>query len=104
MESHPDAFVADAGRWASWSAGGRAAAWCHMRPRGARYLRARGYRFVTLEEALADPAYDTPDEYVGPTGISWLHRWRRTLQLEDRLRDEPDPPKWLLQTYGGLGG
>ena len=36
---------------------------------------ARGYSFVTLEEALEDPAYRRPNEYVGPAGITWLHRW-----------------------------
>ncbi len=38
-------------------------------------MRRRGYRFVTLEEALADPAYRSEDGYVGPRGPSWLHRW-----------------------------
>jgi peptidoglycan/xylan/chitin deacetylase (PgdA/CDA1 family) len=37
-------------------------------------LAAEGARFVTLEEALADPVYALPDAYVGPAGISWLHR------------------------------
>jgi peptidoglycan/xylan/chitin deacetylase (PgdA/CDA1 family) len=62
-------------------------------------LRARGYRFVTLEEALADPAYRTEDRYVGRFGISWLHRWRYGLGLPNRLRDEPDPPEWILEAY-----
>lgn len=62
-------------------------------------VEARGYRIVALEEALKDPAYATPDEYVGPWGISWLHRWSAALQLPLRLRDEPDPPKWVLDLY-----
>lgn len=62
-------------------------------------LEARGYRVVGLEEALKDPAYATPDEYVGPWGISWLHRWSFALKLPLRLRDEPDPPKWVLDLY-----
>ena len=28
-------------------------------------LRKRGYRFITLQEALSDPAYSMPDTYVG---------------------------------------
>jgi peptidoglycan-N-acetylglucosamine deacetylase len=60
-------------------------------------ISARGYRFVTLEEALKDPAYATPDEYVGPWGISWLHRWTVSLGMPLRLREEPDPPGWVLQ-------
>jgi peptidoglycan/xylan/chitin deacetylase (PgdA/CDA1 family) len=60
-------------------------------------IEARGYRFVTLEEAMRDPAYATPDEYVGAWGISWLHRWTVSLGLPVRLRDEPDPPSWVLE-------
>jgi len=52
-------------------------------------LRARGYTFVTLEEALADPVYRQPDPYVGPWGISWLHRWA------DAIEWEADAPEWV---------
>ncbi|GAB5533986.1 MAG: polysaccharide deacetylase family protein [Rubricoccaceae bacterium] len=52
-------------------------------------LRARGYTFVPLEEALADPVYRQPDPYVGPWGISWLHRWA------DAIAWEPDAPEWV---------
>lgn len=37
-------------------------------------LRAEGARFVTLEQALADPIYRLPDDYAGPRGLSWLYR------------------------------
>lgn len=67
-------------------------------------LRERGYRFVPLARAVADPAYATPDAYAGPAGISWLHRWRVGLGLPDRLRDEPDPPAWALDRYRELAG
>lgn len=43
----------------------------------ALYAR-RGYRFVTLAEALADPAYRERDGYVGPHGVSWLIRWEHS--------------------------
>jgi peptidoglycan/xylan/chitin deacetylase (PgdA/CDA1 family) len=59
-------------------------------------IEARGYRFVTLDEAMRDPAYETPDAYVGTTGPSWLHRWRIARHLPSRLQDEPDPPQWIL--------
>jgi peptidoglycan/xylan/chitin deacetylase (PgdA/CDA1 family) len=64
-------------------------------------IKRRGYRFVTLEDALADPAYATPDDYVGRSGPSWLHRWRVALALPRRT-DEPDPPAWVLQRYAEL--
>lgn len=54
----------------------------HANELGADYLddvialyRDRGYRFVTLEQALADPAYRERDGFVGPVGVSWLQRW-----------------------------
>ena len=54
----------------------------------------RGYHFVTLAEAMADPLYGRPDPYVGPRGTSWLHRWRRA-DLPTDVRWEPEPPEWI---------
>ncbi len=59
-------------------------------------IERRGYRFVTLSEAMKDPAYKTPDQFVGTSGPSWLHRWRVAKNLPDRMRDEPDPPQWVV--------
>ena len=56
----------------------------------------RGYRWVTLGEAVKDAAYATPDEYVGKSGPSWLHRWRVAKSLPSRVAGEPDPPQWIL--------
>jgi peptidoglycan/xylan/chitin deacetylase (PgdA/CDA1 family) len=41
-------------------------------------LRKRGYRFITLEDALSDEAYGMPDTYVGEEGTGWLERWAIT--------------------------
>ena len=41
-------------------------------------LRKRGYRFITLEDALSDPVYSLPDAYVGEEGTSWLDHWAIT--------------------------
>ena len=46
--------------------------------RVAAMLARRGYRFVPLEDALADEAYASPDRFTGAAGISWLHRWALT--------------------------
>jgi peptidoglycan-N-acetylglucosamine deacetylase len=59
----------------------------------ALYL-ARGYRFVTLEEALSDPIYQHRDTYVRANGISWLHRWTSTEGKP--IRWEPEPPAWIV--------
>lgn len=59
-------------------------------------IEKRGYRFVTLSEAMKDPAYASPEEYVGKFGPSWLHRWRVAKQMPWKMADEPDPPKWVV--------
>jgi peptidoglycan/xylan/chitin deacetylase (PgdA/CDA1 family) len=64
-----------------------------------RRLKARGYSWISLSDALRDEAYNTRDGYVGPSGPSWLHRWRVTLGKPDRLRDEPDPPEWVMRAF-----
>lgn len=60
-------------------------------------FRSRGYRFVTLAAALADPAYQTPEGYAGRKGFSWLHRWSNTKGRAPK--DEPDPPDWVTKAF-----
>ena len=66
----------------------------------AAMIRKRGYRFVTLEEALKDEAYRLPDTYVGPAGISWIHRWALARGREWVLLDEPRVPDFVLKASG----
>ncbi len=61
-------------------------------------LEQRGYAFISLATAVRDPAYATPAAFT-VHGLSWLHRWRATLGKPSRLRDEPDPPRWILDAY-----
>lgn len=61
--------------------------------------KRRGYRFVSLDEAMRDPAYARGAEgYNGRYGPSWLHRWA---MAEKRPKDfyagEPVVPKWVMQ-------
>ena len=60
-------------------------------------LRRRGYSFVTLSKALADPAYSSPDGYVGRNGFSWIHRWSTTKGMIPK--GEPDPPDWVAKAF-----
>ncbi len=63
-------------------------------------IRARGYEFVTLEEALEDDAYETADEYVGPSGITWLHRWALTEGRRGAFfAGEPEAPPFVQEVY-----
>jgi beta-lactamase regulating signal transducer with metallopeptidase domain len=50
-------------------------------------IKNRGYRFVSMDEALKDEAYQTPETFTGESGISWFDRW--ALTQKKRLRDEP---------------
>ena len=60
-------------------------------------LAERGYAFISLEEALADPVYARPiDGYTGKGGITWLHRWAITAGLDPAIfRGEPEVPAWV---------
>jgi len=62
-------------------------------------LKQRGYRFVTLDEAAKDHAYGRRDGFVGKSGPSWIHRWAITMGQPNHLRDEPDPPSWIVDLY-----
>ena len=60
-------------------------------------LRGRGYRFVPVAEALADPAYAREDAYVGPRGLSWLQRW--ALADGVPVGDEPREAPWVAEAF-----
>lgn len=63
-------------------------------------LKARGYRFVSLDEALKDPVYALPENWVRKNGISWLHRWTQGQGRKPRWED--DPPDWIVTAYKAL--
>jgi peptidoglycan/xylan/chitin deacetylase (PgdA/CDA1 family) len=57
-------------------------------------LRKRGYRFITLEDALGDQAYSLPDTYVGEEGSGWLEHWAIT---QGRIpQGAPSMPQWVI--------
>jgi peptidoglycan/xylan/chitin deacetylase (PgdA/CDA1 family) len=67
----------------------------------AALLRKRGYRFVTLQAAVSDSAYQSPDTFIGAGGISWIHRWTLTkLGRSGVLPDEPEVPSWVMRAAG----
>jgi hypothetical protein len=61
-------------------------------------FRRRGYVFVPLDTALADPVYQSPEDYVGRGGFSWIHRWSRTKGMAPK--GEPEPPAWVTSAFG----
>jgi peptidoglycan/xylan/chitin deacetylase (PgdA/CDA1 family) len=63
----------------------------------ARTLERRAYMFVPLEQATADPAYQSADTFVGPGGPSWIHRWALTAGKRRPFFDgEPEVPEWIV--------
>jgi peptidoglycan/xylan/chitin deacetylase (PgdA/CDA1 family) len=66
----------------------------------AKMLKRRGYKFVTLENALTDEAYKLPDNFVRKAGISWLHRWALDKGREFVLPDEPKVPEFVMKAAG----
>jgi peptidoglycan-N-acetylglucosamine deacetylase len=58
-------------------------------------LKKRGYQFVSLEKALRDPAYRLPNNYAGPGGFSWIHRWSITKGMPKK--GEPEPADWVVR-------
>jgi ketosteroid isomerase-like protein len=63
-------------------------------------LEDRGYRFVGLSEAVSDPAYDRPDTYVGPRGLSWIQRW--ALAADVHVPDEPREAEWVAEALHAI--
>jgi peptidoglycan/xylan/chitin deacetylase (PgdA/CDA1 family) len=58
-------------------------------------LRKRGYRFITLEEALGDSAYSLPDTYVGEEGMGWIEHWAITRGKVPQ--GAPVFPQWVIE-------
>ena len=57
-------------------------------------LRRRGYRFITLQDALSDSAYSLPDTFVGEEGTGWLDHWAITQGKVPQ--GAPVFPQWVI--------
>lgn len=57
---------------------------------------ARGYGFVTLDEAMSDPAYQTKVTYTSKSGPTWLWRWLKSKGMNVSFENEPEPPQWVV--------
>ena len=69
-------------------------------PQLASMMRGRGYRFVTLDEALRDRAYGTPDRWTGG-GVGWVERWGVARGLAVRnFENDPHVPLWIQRLAG----
>lgn len=66
----------------------------------AKMYKGRGYRFVTLGQALEDEAYRLPDEFTGRAGISWIHRWVLAKDRSLLIKEEPRVPEFVMKASG----
>jgi hypothetical protein len=53
-----------------------------------------GYRFISLEEALADPVYRPPDKYHDDS--DWPGGWS---SAKGKKFDSPAPPDFIRKAY-----
>jgi peptidoglycan/xylan/chitin deacetylase (PgdA/CDA1 family) len=66
--------------------------------RVAAALVRRGYRFISLDEALQDKAYRLPDTFVGAPSNSWFNHWEITAGRDPI--PTPGPPEWIERASG----
>src|SRR5262249_23459636 len=62
-------------------------------------FKARGYRFITLEEALTDPIYRFPEKYL-PTS-DWLGQWAFS---QGKNFAGPKPPEFIQKIWDATPG
>ena len=61
----------------------------------------KNYTFISLEETLKDPAYNSEDSYIGKKGISWIQRWAISKNVDKSFfADEPEVPRYILDISG----
>ena len=65
----------------------------------AAMLKRHHLKPVTMEEAMKDPAYRTPDHYAGHDGIEWMERFADTLKKDLPWASYRDPPKDIEADY-----
>ena len=65
----------------------------------AAMLKRQKLKPVSLETAMKDPAYKTPDPYSGKDGIEWLERWSIALKRDLPWGSYSDPQKDVVEAY-----
>lgn len=63
-------------------------------------IRTRGYDFVTLADAVADPAYERGDPWLGKGGPSWIERW--AVADGGEARQGPREHAWVAEEFRRL--
>jgi peptidoglycan/xylan/chitin deacetylase (PgdA/CDA1 family) len=64
-------------------------------------IRAEGYSFISVEEALKDEAYKSRNTFYGAGGISWLERWALTRGYKGAFfSGDPTAPQNIMDLAG----
>jgi peptidoglycan/xylan/chitin deacetylase (PgdA/CDA1 family) len=63
-------------------------------------MRKRGYRFITLADALGDQAYSLPDTFVGEEGSGWIEHW--AIAQGHPPQGAPVFPQWVIDRSKAL--
>ena len=61
-----------------------------------RLFEQKRYRFVSLDAAQSDGAYQIPDTYITKFGPMWGYRWASERNVKVNGGLEAEPPKWIL--------
>jgi len=70
-------------------------------PRLLSLYRDRGFQFVSLAQAQADPAYQRRGDFVSRYGPMWAYRWARERGRRVGGSKEAEPPVWLSAYASG---
>ena len=62
-------------------------------------FETKDFRFVTLDDAQADPAYQTPEGPPTKFGPMWGYRWAKARKIKVDGAAELEPPAWIVN-YG----
>lgn len=68
----------------------------------AALLRKRGYQFVSLDQALEDQAYASPDSYVSDVGLTSIDHWAIERGMPDPPDAKPQIDKWVQEKYEAI--
>lgn len=60
-------------------------------------IKSKGYRFITLERALEDSAYQFPDKYSATS--DWLSMWK--FSKGKKFDAPPQPPEFIQKIFNG---
>ena len=68
----------------------------------AALIKQAKFKPVSLDKAMRDPAYKTPDPYAAKDGVDWMERWSMELKKQLPWDDYAEPPTDIAKEYERL--